>query len=491
MDGVSATLTRGFAWNGLASAVRVGSGAVMIIVLARLLEPRDFGLVQMSMPVVLLLMLVGELGLGAALVQTRAPSRSLWATAFWTNLAVGLGLAALVVGVAPLAAAFYREPDVAPILATLGALLLLQAATVVPYAKMQRQMRFAPLSLIEIGAAGSGLAAAIITALQGGGAWALVLQQVVAASIRAFGFLSLARVPIAAPLRWRQLANLAGFSANMVAAQIVNFLGRSLDNVLIGRVLGAGPLGYYALAYRMMLMPVQVFGWALASTLLPGLASIKDEPTRLKVGCLRVFSLVAFVTFPVMAGLSALAEPAVALLLGEKMEPAALPLALLAPVGALQALSGSHGAIYAAIGRADILFRWSAFANFVLLFSIGVGVQFGLAGAAAGYLIAYLLLFLPGNQILMRQIGGDVSELLRAIGPSALIAAGMGLCVWLVAGILARAGGSPVLQLVACVPIGALIYGAGAVIWQRGLLVQCLHVVQTLIPASLRGSSGP
>lgn len=481
MTDLSSRVVKGAAWGSVATVVRIASSILVLPVLARFLDARDFGLVQMGMPIVLFLMLFSDVGLGPALVRADSPSRKLWSSAFWTNIVIAGVLSALVIGTAPFAAVLYEEPDVEPILQVLGALLLLQSLSIVPYAWLQREMYFERIAIIEMIANVLAMALAIITAARGAGAWALIYQQLALYVVKTVLLWRVARPPLGLEFNWLEIKAVIPFAMNLLSAQIVNFLGRNADNVLIGKFLGATLLGFYSLAYRLMLLPVQVFSWGLAGTLLPALSRFKHDIPRLKAASLRIFRLIAFATFPIMAGMAALSEPLVEIVLGQKMASVAPLLAILAPVGALQSISSLHGPIYMAVGRTDILFRWSAFANAVAIAAFFGGVYWGIEGVAIAYLIVNLVLGLPGNMILLRLIDGTLGDLFKALGPAGAVSIVMGLTVYALAGVLTGLGWSDFSLLLVCVPVGGLMYFAGAVLFDRKTIFEFLDLLKSLV----------
>ena len=116
-----------------------------------------------------------------------------------------------------------------------------------------------------------------------------------------------------------------------------------------------------------MLIPVQIFAWSLSGVILSALSRIRDDGPRHRNACITLFQIISLITFPIMAGLSAVSEPFVRVALGQKMAPAATILAILAPIGALQSIGSIQGPMFMVLGRSDILLKWTIATSVVIV----------------------------------------------------------------------------------------------------------------------------
>ena len=457
----SKTLVKGASWTVAANIAKIMSGILVLPLLARVLSASDFGLMQMAMPVILLSMVFNDAGIGPALVRAEKVSKQLWSTALWTNVMIGLVLAVVVILLAPLTAFLYGTSDVVAILIALSALLVVQTLGIVPFAWLQREMKFKSIAGADILSHASGILIAVILAFNGAGVWALVWQQLTIFIVRTSVLWIAAHPPVVIAFVFDELKPIISFSVSVTLSNLVNLIGRNGDYVILGSVAGATALGFYSLAYRLMLMPVQVFSWGISAILLPGMSAIQSDRARLAAASLRVYQLVSLLTFPIMAGAWALSDPLVIVVLGSKMEPVAELLAILAAVGAMQSMSSSHGPLFMAIGRADVMFRWSLFVNIVTVIAFLIGARWGAVGVASAYLIMNLVLAPPGYFILFRLIELPVRTFIAAILPTTLVAIAMAILVRYVSQYLFGLGLSDLSVLLICVPLGAALYGLG------------------------------
>jgi len=459
MSDLTKTATKGTAWNSVASLARIASALLILPILTRLLNPADFGILAVGMPVVLFMMLFNDMGIGPALVRADNPSKTFWSTAFFTNLFMGALLTLVVFATAGLLADAFKLPRAEPILQALAFALILNCFSVVPGAWLTRNFEFRSLAIIEIISSFTGIGVAIYTAQQGAGAWALVWQQLTMFAIKSALLWLRARVPIGFVFDWREIKAVLPFISNLLGSQMINFFARNSDNFIIARVLGDTALGFYSIAYRIMLLPIQFFAWGIASVLLPTLSTFKTDLPRVKKACLRVFRIIALITFPAMAGIAALSEPIISFVLGPKMLPAAPILAILAPIGAFQSLSSSQGAMFMTLGRTDILLRYTILTTIVVVIAFLIGTRYGLVGTAIAYLIGNIILVVPIFRSLLGLMDGTLKDMWDAVGMTAINAVLMGAVVYLLAEHCRFVGATDFETLLICIPAGGILYG--------------------------------
>jgi len=450
----------GTAINASTQVIRVVTQfAIVLPILTRLLTPEEYGIVAMGMSLVLFFMVFNDFGIASAMVRQKDPSPELWSSAVVTNTGIGITLAILAYFGADFVAGFYREPRVAPVMQALSAVLFMHCLTITPFAWMQRELRFTQMALVQVGAQLAGSATAVIAAFMGAGLWALVIDQFVNQSLRAIGIWSLARVPVVGRFDWPGLARLLPFSLNILASKFTTYVSTNADDLLIGRYLDASVLGLYTRAYQVMLAPVRVLAHGAGFALLPALSTMQNEPARAGAAYLKGVKSLAMVGFPMMLGISALSGPIVRFVFGEAWAATAPVLAALAPVGAMQTVTVTHGALFMAIGRADIMFRWSLALNTLAIIGFAVGLNWGVTGVAIGFLLANAVLFIPSMWVLLRQVGQPIATFLADITPIIVSSCVMMAGVWGLSGLMSTRGWPDYAQILVCVPAGMAIYG--------------------------------
>jgi len=422
---------RGLGWSGLSQVLRQGLQIGISILLARLVAPGDFGALAMVMVFSGFAASFSDLGLGAALVQKQDAQPRHAATVFCLHLAVGILLALLLAGTAPLIAGFYHNPRLTALCRGIAPVFVLNAFSGVPMAQLQKVMAFRQIARIETSAMLAAGVTAVFFALNGWGIWSLVIQALLAAAITAIlsslqsrWHLSLA-FDISA---WRELSR---FSSALTGYNFINYWIRNLDNLIVGKFIGPVALGLYSRAYNLMLYPITQVSGTVSRVMFSAMASIQDQTGRLREIYLRAARLIALVTFPIMAGMSVLADLFVVTIFGPAWADAAGVLRILAAVGMLQSVGTTLGWIYTARGRTDIMFRFGLAAGIVYAVSFLVGLRWGVIGVAGAYAASgFFLLWYPSWRIAGKIIGLTFSRMAANLGSVFACTAGMSAAVY-------------------------------------------------------------
>jgi O-antigen/teichoic acid export membrane protein len=406
---------RGLVWKVISQAFTQTWQTAVAIILARLLVPEDFGLAAMVIVFAAVVPVFSDLALGAALVQRRHLTEADRSTVFWTS--AGIGAAFTLLGVAaswPLAA-FYGEPEVQPLFAALSLSFVVTALGTTQKALLTREMSFKSLELRLMAGTVAAATVGVALAAAGYGPWAIIGQQIVLA-VASTLFLW-----VFSPWRPRltfslaSLRRLAGFSASVFGTRVLFYANRNSDNLLVGRVLGAGQLGAYALAYNVMLAPLNRLGWPIAEVLFPAFSRMQNEPGRMASAWVRVNRLVGAATIPATLGLAVVAPEFVTVVLGERWRDAEPVIRLLAWVGLLQSLGTLNSAILQARDRARTLFFYSVVALAASLVGFTVGLEWGIVGVAAGYALASTVIEPYYAWLTARALGVSVLSFARGL----------------------------------------------------------------------------
>jgi O-antigen/teichoic acid export membrane protein len=415
----------GVKWATTTQVARQALRVVTLLVLARIIGPEAYGLVAMALVVTGLIDLFRDLGTSAAIVHRQDADQLFLSSIFWANIVVGCLATIVTFAAAPLVAVLYRNDDVTGVLQALSVSFVISAVAIVQLALLTKELRFRALAAIEVTAAVISSGAAITAGVLGMGAYSLVLQTLSLVAIMSVGAWIANSWRPSKAFDFEDIRSIWGYSSNLVGFNIVNYFTRNADNLLVGRYLGATSLGYYAMAYNVLLLPIRMVSLSIGRVIFPAYASVQDDKPRIARGYLRVTRVVATVAFPVLTGLIVLAEPLVDVVYGPEWAPAATVIMILVPVGLFQALLVLNGTIYQAVGRTDLQFRigllWSVLTGIAFV----VGLQWGITGVAACYAIASTIIAYPNFAIPLGLIGLRPSSLLAAVWRPTLAAAGM------------------------------------------------------------------
>ena len=399
----------------LVNLVRLSAQFFAVPILARHLSPVDYGIVGMAMPIMALSLMIADAGVGMSLVRSSASSRRVWSTCFWLSVLVGVVLAAIMTASAPVASRLLHEPRVSPIIIALAIAVLIQSITIIPMTTLQQQQRFNIIAAIEIGSVAVGIGVAVLIAVWGGGVWALVGQQL------SYSAMKLAATLLLSPFRPVWVLDLPSvmehltFSREILTVNMIVFLTRSLDNFIIGSVLGAAAVGVYSMTWQFLNLPLMVVAGPLQYVLYAQLAEIKHESAAV---C-RLFQIltrvVATLAFPVIGMIAVAHESVFGLMLSSKWAMSGELFLILAPISAIKTVTVIGGTVMLALGRVDIQRKWTTECGVIWLITLLGSVRFGLgwlALAYSGVFVAYvprlLMLTLP-------LIGCEASAYVRAL----------------------------------------------------------------------------
>lgn len=386
---------------------RIGS----VMILGRLLEPKDFGLVGMVTAVVGVLSLFRDFGLSTATIQRATITEKQMSTLFWVNISVGAALSAIVVASAPLIARFYHEPRLVAVATVLAASFLFNAAGVQHDALLQRQMRFTTTSIIDILALIVSTGVGVGMAYMGYGYWALVATTVVSPLVASASYwISTKWIP-GLPSRGIGIRSILRFGGTLTLNSLVVYVAYNLEKVLLGRFWGANAIGTYGRAYQLVNIPTENLNSAVGGVVFSALSRLQDDPIRFRTYFLKGYSLVLALTLPITILCALFAEDMVFVLLGPKWKEAAPIFRLLAPTIIVFAMINPLAWLLFALGRVERSLHVALVLAPLVIAGYVIGLPYGPKGVAFGYSTVMILWVLPhiawcvhGTQISMRDI---------------------------------------------------------------------------------------
>lgn len=406
---------RSVQWSSLSQVVRQVVQFGSLAVLAVLLSPDDFGLLSMALVITGMMDLFKDLGTRVAIIQKTDATPQFLSSIFWVNAGVGTIAALLILLSAPLISIIYNESRLTPILQILAINFPISGLGISLKAHLEKSISFGLLGIIESGSAILGAITAITLAILDYGVWALVAQSLVATVCTTLFSWILSGWRPHFVFDWQEIRGVLGFSMNYTGFTVLNYIARNIDYFLIGRYLGKEALGYYTLAYRIMVYPVQNISYIVNRVMYPVLSKVQEDNDKISRAFLQIAGGIALLSIPLMLGVMALSDPFVNIVLGEKWLPVIGLLVILAPVGMLQSINGTVGAIYLIKNRTDTLFWWGVFSTIITIVAFVIGLQYGITGMAWAYLVTSLILFYPSYKIPLRLINLKVRNVLSVI----------------------------------------------------------------------------
>lgn len=419
-DDLGVRAARGVAWIGISRVVSQGFQWIVNVVLARLLFPKDFGVLGMAMVFTGLIATVNELGLSAALIQRKDLEDRHLNAAFWASLVMGIMLWVVAAVASPLVAAFYRAPIVQPVMIVSAIGFVIGPISVVHRAMLDRTLAFNKLAAVEIGGILLGGISSLVLALLGWGIWSLVVGNL----LREAGMVVVGWYVN----RWRpawhfdfaSFRELFRFGGNVAGTNIVNYARENADYLLVGRLLGVTQFGYYSMAYRLITWPLRNISWLVTRVAFPAFSNIQDDLPRLRRGYLRSVSYISLITFPMLVGLIAVAPELIRTIYTVKWAPAILPIQILCVAGLFKSVGTTVGSIIKSRGRADIELKWNLVYLVLSIVFVLFGIPFGIVGVATSITILFVLATPIIQGISNHLIDLSWKEYLKALRPATL-----------------------------------------------------------------------
>lgn len=371
--------------------LRLGS----LMVLARLLGPKDFGLVGMVTAFTGVLSLFRDFGLSAAAVQRASVTEEQISTLFWINVLVGIVLGLLTLAAAPAIAVFYHEPRLYDITAFLSLALVFNAAGVQHSALLQRQMRFTALAVIGVISLLAATVIAIASAKAGYGYWSLVAMSLTLPLTGTIGFwLTTGWIP-GMPRRGVGLRSIMRFGGTLTLNGLVAYAAYNAEKVLLGRFWGADAIGIYGRAYQLINIPTENLNSAVGEVAFSALSRVQDDPSRFKSYFLKGYSLVLGLTLPVTIACALFADDLIFLLLGPKWKGAAAIFRLLAPTIAIFAIINPLGWLLNSLGMVARSLKIALVFAPIMIAGYVMGMPYGPKGVAFAYSAVMALWVIP------------------------------------------------------------------------------------------------
>jgi len=427
--GVGKRALRGIRWTLLGTAASNAMKLVVIVVLGRLLEPDEFGVVAAGLTLIQFARMVRDLGVGMALVQQTEIEKGHIEAGFAFSLFSGVVLTATMFLFAPLVADFYGMPDVLSIVRELSFLFVIMSLSTVSSALCQRNLQFGRLALVDLVCYSTGSGVAIVLAAMGLGAHALVYGYLVEAGLTSLILLVLRPVPLPR-LRLAYLRDLLGFGSGMTVARIGVYFAEQGDKMIIGRYLDAAALGFYTRAYDIVTYPSAVYHSVVGTVLFPSFSRIQGDAERLGRTLRRALFVNAVLLLPASAGLVVLGRELIFLLMGPGWESAVLPFQIIA-VSLFFRVSYKLGQIVLmSSGDTYRLAVWQFVYAGMVVGGAAVAVRWGVTGVACTTAAAMTIHFFNLTRLALKKTNLGWFSIATALVPGLVVAATAILGAW-------------------------------------------------------------
>lgn len=395
MDTIGGRTARGGVVTMASHGLKFAISIIATAILARLLSPKDYGLIGMVAVATNFIVMFKDMGLELATVQKAEISSRQISTLFWVNLTLSVGTMLVLMALAPAVSWFYGDSRLTMITIVSATGFVIGGLTVQHEALLKRQMRFMALSAIALVAMVVGYMVGIAFAWYGFGFWSLVFSQLAVLTADAILVWITCGWRPGLPRRDTGVRSMLSFGGNITAYGTVNYFSKNADNLLIGKFWGAQPLGLYNKAAQLVGLPTDQVHEPVMAVAVPSLSRLVNEPERYRKAYMRIMEKVLMMVMPAVALLIVSSDWIISIVLGSQWKDAGTILVFMSIAGLFQPIMNTAGSVLVTQGRGRHLFYWSLISSPLSILSILAGLPWGATGVAASYSLTRVFITNP------------------------------------------------------------------------------------------------
>lgn len=446
----------GLVWKTFEQFGTYGVQFVLQIILARILSPEHYGILAIMVIFTGLAAVFVQNGFNTALIQNKDTTEEDYSSVLWMSMGVALLLYIIFFFSVPSIIRFYGMADVTAEFRVLALMLFPGALNSVQIAKASKNMEFRKIFVSKVGAIIVSGITSVIIALMGGGLWALVVQQILTALIACIVMRFTVKLKIVFTINFKRIKILFGFGWKVLVSSLVDTLYQDLRSLIIGGKYDGSTLGYYNRGKHFPQTITNVVGGSVKSVMLPAMSAIQSDRSRVKELMRKAMSIGTFLVFPMMAGLAAVGDNLVSILLTDKWLPCVPYMQIYCFTLAFYPIHSCNLQAINALGRSDIYLKLEIIKKFigvvslifvVLMFDSPVAIA--LTGAFTAIISMFINAF-PNRKLLNYGFLEQIKDVLPSMVLS-LVMCGIVL-------ILGRLNINVYLLIILQVIMGALVY---------------------------------
>ncbi len=419
----------GLTWSFIDNFAQKGITFIIGIILARLLLPSEFGLIGMITVFIAISVSFINSGFGDALIRKQDCTDIDFSTVFYFNLVVGVLFYGLMFICAPAISRFFNEPQLISLVQVLGVVLIIDSLTIIQRTILTKRVDFKLQTKISVIASVVSGVVGIVMAYRGFGVWSLVAKQVIERGVNS--------ILLWLWNQWRPLlvfsrhsfTELFSFGYKLLISGLIDTLYRNIYLIIIGKYFSAQELGFYIRANQFKALPAENINGIVGRVSYPVLAQMQDDKAALKRNYQKLIKSIMFITFVLMMGMAAVAEPMVITLIGEPWRPSIIYLQLLCFVGMMYPLHALNLNILKVQGRSDLFLKLEIIKTVLDVPVIIIGIMFGIKAMIVGMIVNTQVAYVLNSYWSGRFIEYPMREQVKDIFPSFALTVTMGIMV--------------------------------------------------------------
>ncbi len=474
MESNQKSIVSGLFWKVLENGGSQGVQFVVSIILARLLSPKEYGILALIMIFITIANVLVQSGFGTALIQKKNTDERDFSSVFFLSLFTSAMVYVVIFFLAPLLASFYRMEILTDVLRVMGIVVFPGAVISVQNAMIARSMAFRKLFVSTLIAAVISGGISILMALRGFGVWALVYQQIFYYfSLMFMLFLTVRWVPKKI-LDFERLKSLFGFGWKLLLASLMDTIFTNIQGLTMGKIYSDDTLGNYNRGEQFPKLLVTNIGAAIQSVMLPVMSGFQDDKKKVKELLRNSITMSSFLVLPMMAGLFGIADNLVFVLLGEKWSGSVIFLRLMCIAYSFWPIHIANLQALNAIGRSDVFLKLEIVKKLIGVIVLLLGMTGGAIWMIALKAFADFLCTFVNAAPNRKFLNYSILEQWRDLLPTVAISLIMGAVVYFVSGMMQKGGISLLLQIIS----GGVWYVVSAMLTRNASLQTLINLVR-------------
>ena len=474
MSSLKDKTVKGIIWSSIDRFSAQGIQFVFSILIARLLLPEDYGVIAMLGIFMAVSQTFIDSGFGTALIRKIDRTETDFSTVFYFNIAVASVFYVILFFCAPAIANFYDTPLLEPVTKVVALNLIINSLSGIHNAKLSIAIDFKSRAKISIITTLLTGAVGLWMAYAGYGVWALVVQNLFSSVLRTVMLWIIVKWHPKLVFSWKSFKELFSFGSKLLASGLLDTLYNNIYTLVIGKVFSSSTLGVYSKANALAEFPSSNITGVLQGVTFPVLSTIQNEEERLADAYKRFLRLSAFIVFPLMVGLSAVADPFIRLALTDKWEGAIILLQIICFALMWYPIHAINLNILQVKGRSDYFLKLEIIKKVQGVLFLVVTVPMGIVAMCCGKVISSLISLIWNTHYTKKLIGYGYFAQMRDLLPVLIHSLVMGGIVLLVVHFMPTLW----LKLVVGVLAGVVYYIAGAYIMKFPEMDELLAILK-------------
>lgn len=452
----------GVIWSSVERFSVQGVQFVIMIIMARLLMPHDYGLIAMLSIFLAVAQSLVDSGFSQGLIRKQNRTETDNCTVFYFNLVVSVIIYVLLFAAAPLVASFYDISELCPVMRVTCLSIIINALMVVQRTVYTSALDFKTQAKASFVAAALSGIVGVAMAWVGYGVWSLVVQQLLNLSINAVMLWLMSHWFPKRLYSWRSFKELFGFGSKLMVSGLLDCIYTNIYPIVIGKVFSAVDLGQYSRAHHFSQFPSSNVTSIIQKVTYPVLCKLQDDDERLAVNYHRLLKMSAYVIFPLMMLLSAVSRPLIITLIGEKWEFCSLLLTIICFSMMWYPIHAINLNLLQVKGRSDLFLRLEIIKKIIGVSLLCITIPMGLVSLCVGSIFSSIICLAINTYYTGKLIHVGFLMQMRDLLPTLSLS----LAIWLAAQAAVHFINNVYLQLAAGILAGATLFCAGSYIFR-------------------------